>query len=72
VESYHWHLDVTFREDENHTMEKQAAFNQNILRKLALNVLKIFEIGKKSMSIRMKRFSISTNPEKHLESILNL
>jgi predicted transposase YbfD/YdcC len=27
VESYHWHLDVTFREDENHTLEKQAAFN---------------------------------------------
>ena len=72
VESYHWHLDVTFREDENHTLEKQAAFNQNILRKLALNVLKIFQTSKKALSIRMKRFTISTNPEKHLESILSL
>ena len=72
VESYHWHLDVTFREDENHTLEKQAAFNQNILRKLALNVLKTFEAGKKSLSIKMKRFMIGTNPERHLESILNL
>ena len=72
VESYHWHLDVTFREDENRTIEKQAAFNLNIIRKLAINVLKIFETGKKSMSLRMKRFSIGTNPEKHLESILNL
>jgi predicted transposase YbfD/YdcC len=72
VESYHWHLDVTFREDENHTLEKQAAFNQNILRKLALNVLKIFQAGKKSLSIKMKRFTIGTNPEKHLESILSL
>ena len=72
VESYHWHLDVTFREDDNHTLEKQAAFNQNILRKLALNVLKIFETGKKKMSIRMKRFSISTNPEKYLETILGM
>jgi predicted transposase YbfD/YdcC len=72
VESYHWHLDVTFREDENRTLEKQAAFNQNILRKLALNVLKIFQTGKKSLSIKMKRFTIGTNPERHLEIILNL
>ena len=71
VESLHWHLDVTFREDENHTLEKQAAFNQNILRKLALMVLKIFDTGRK-LSVRMKRFSVSTNPEKHLENILAL
>ncbi len=71
VESLHWHLDVTFREDENHTLEKQAAFNQNILRKLALMVLKIFDTGK-NLSVRMKRFSISTNPEKHLENLLAL
>lgn len=71
VESLHWHLDVTFREDENHTLEKQAAFNQNILRKLALTVLKIFDTGRK-LSLRMKRFSIGTNPEKHLESLLCL
>jgi len=72
VESYHWHLDVTFREDDNHTIDKQAAFNLNILSKLALNVLKIFDMGKKSMSLRSKRFAIGTNPEKHLECILNL
>jgi predicted transposase YbfD/YdcC len=72
VESYHWHLDVTFREDNNHTLEKQAAFNLNIMRKLAMNVLKIFDIGKKTMSLKLKRFSIGTNPEKHLDNILNL
>jgi predicted transposase YbfD/YdcC len=72
VESYHWHLDVTFREDDSHTIEKQAAFNQNILRKLALNVLKLFETGKKKLSTRMKRFSVSTNPEKHLRTILDM
>ena len=72
VESYHWHLDVTFREDDNRTIEKQAAYNLNIIRKLAIHVLKIFDAGKKTMSLRMKRFSIGTNPEKHLESILNL
>jgi predicted transposase YbfD/YdcC len=72
VESHHWHLDVTFREDDNHTLEKQAAFNLSILRKLALSVLKIYEAGKKPMSIRLKRFSIGTNPERHLESIVGL
>jgi predicted transposase YbfD/YdcC len=71
VESHHWHLDVTFREDNNHTLEKQAAFNLNILKKLALKVLKIFDM-KKPMSLKLKRFSIGTNPEKHLESILSL
>jgi predicted transposase YbfD/YdcC len=72
VESYHWHLDVTFREDDNRTIEKQAAFNLNIIRKWAINVLRVFEAGKKPMSLKMKRFSIGTNPEKHLESILEL
>jgi len=72
VESHHHHLDVTFREDANKTLEKQAAFNMGIIRRLALNVLKVFDIGKKPISLKMKRFSIGTNPEKHLESILNL
>ena len=72
VESYHWHLDVTFREDENKTIEKQAAYNLNIMRKLALNVLKLFDAGKKKLSLRKKRFMIGCNPDKHLESILNM
>jgi predicted transposase YbfD/YdcC len=72
VESYHWHLDVTFREDDNHTIDKQAAYNLNILRKLAINVLRLFDTGRKSLSLRMKRFTIGTNPEKHLENILHL
>ena len=72
VESYHWHLDVTFREDANRTLEKQAAFNLNIIRKLALNVLKLFEVGGKPLSLRKKRFAICTNPVKHLERILLL
>ena len=72
VESYHWHLDVTFREDENRTLEKQAAFNRNIIKKLALNVLKIIDVTKKNLSMARKRFAIGTNPEKHLKNILSL
>jgi len=72
VESYHWHLDVTFREDANRTLEKQAAFNRNIIKKLALNVLKIIDVTKKNLSMARKRFAIGTNPEKHLKNILSL
>jgi hypothetical protein len=31
VESYHWHLDVTFREDGNHTLEVAAILGYRIL-----------------------------------------
>jgi hypothetical protein len=65
-------LDVTFREDENHTIEKQAAFNLNIMRKLSLSVLRIFEVRNKPLSLKKKRFTIGTNPERHLEYILSL
>ena len=72
AESCHWHLDVTFREDGNHTIEKQAAYNLNIMRKLSLNILKLIEVGSKSLSLKKKRYAIGTNPEKHLEQIINL
>ena len=71
VESYHWHLDVTFRDDDNRTLEKQAAYNLNIMKKLALNVLKVIDIGKKSLSLAKKRFTICTNPQKHLQYIFS-
>lgn len=51
VESYHWHLDVTVREDGNHTLEKQAVYNLNIMRKLALNILKMIDVGSKHYSV---------------------
>ncbi len=65
VESYHWHIDVTFREGGNHTLEKQAAYNLNIIRKLALNMFKLVEIGNKRLSLK-KRFTIGTKPKEYL------
>jgi predicted transposase YbfD/YdcC len=58
VESYHWHLDVTFREDENRTIDKHAAYNLNVLRKLCANILKLLEICKKKRKHKLKRFAI--------------
>jgi len=71
VESYHWQLDVTFREDADQTIDKQAAFNLNILRKLALNLLKLIDVGQKNVSINKKRFMICCNPKKYFARILD-
>ena len=72
VESYHWHLDVTFREDANHTLEKQAAYNLNVLRKLAINTLKLIDIGRKNASLKLKRYAISLDPIRFFADILNI
>lgn len=63
---------MTFWEDGNHAIEKQAAYNLNIMRKLSLNILKLIEVGSKSLSLKKKRYAICTNPEKHLEQMINL
>lgn len=54
VKSCHWYLDVIFREDGNHTLEKQASYNLNIMRKLALNILKLEEVGSRALSLKKK------------------
>ena len=62
VESMHWQLDVTFREDSNTTLNKQAAQNQNIIRKWSLSILKMIELMKPRLSMKKKRFVISLRP----------
>ena len=71
VESMHWHLDVTFREDANTTPDKQAAQNLNIIRKWSLSILKMIEIFRPNISMKKKRFVISMNPGEFLEQVLN-
>ena len=72
VESYHWHLDVTFREDDNRTLDKHVAYNLNIFRKLAINLLKLVDVGRKRVSLKRKRFIICCNPLKYFERVLSL
>lgn len=72
VESYHWHLDVTFREDANHTMEKTAAFNLNIMKKIAINTLKLVDVGVKKISLKNKRLMIGWNFEKYFDAIMTI
>jgi len=72
VESYHRQLDVTFREDANHTRNKHISYNLNIMRKLALNLLKLLDVGKKHVTLTKKRFMICCNPMKYFGQILEL
>lgn len=72
VESMHWHLDVTFKEDANTTLDKISAQNLNIIRKWSLSILKLLDIRGVKMSLRRKRFNIGMGPVTYLEEILKL
>jgi predicted transposase YbfD/YdcC len=73
VESYHWHLDVTFREDANLTLERDSAYNLNIMKKMAINTLKLIDVGiKKKVSLRGKRLMISWDFEKYFDTIMGI
>lgn len=71
VESMHWHLDVTFREDHNRTLDKTAAQNLNIIRKWALSILKLLDLGK-PYSLKKKRFALSCGFHKYVELLMAL
>ena len=72
VESMHWQLDVTFREDANHTLDKTAAANMNIIRKWCLSMLKHVQFYKPNLSMRKKMFIISLDPAKYLDFVMSL
>ena len=67
----HWHLDVTFREDANMTIDKTAAQNLNIIRKWCLSILKVTELSEQKLSMKKKRFAISLRPTMLLDVVLN-
>ncbi|MDR0326071.1 MAG: ISAs1 family transposase [Oscillospiraceae bacterium] len=72
VESYHWHLDVTFREDADHTLNKHVAYNLNIMRKLALNILKLLDVGRNRVSLKNKRKMLGWNPRKYFGKLFEV
>jgi hypothetical protein len=72
VESYHWHLDVTFREDANRTLDKAAAYNLNIVKKMAINTLRLVDVGIARISMKNKRYIISMNFRHYLDILMAL
>lgn len=71
IEIMHWHLDVTFKEDSNKTIEETANKNMNLIRKWALCILKLLDMGRK-MSLKLKRFSINCKPDDYISKIMEI
>ena len=71
IESYHWILDVTFREDANKTLNKNAARNLNILRKLAISILEELPF-RKIFSRRIRRYIISLDVRRYLKLFFDI
>lgn len=73
VESMHWTLDVTFGEDADTKREGNSAENFNIIRKMALNVLKNdgVDYGKKRVSLK-RRMLKAANDDQYLKQLIGL
>jgi predicted transposase YbfD/YdcC len=63
----HWHLDVTFREDDSRARCGNAPINLNILRKMALNRIRQMS---DALSLKKRRFRAALN-QTYLQKILD-
>ena len=67
----HWHLDFTFKQDDNSTMDKNALFNLQILKKLSLaflnDVKRIY-----NRSLKRIRFWLSLDYENEILRFFNI
>lgn len=67
----HWHMDFTFKSDDNTTMNKKALFNLQIIKKFCLTILN--EVKKeKNKSLKRIRKDISRNVEKETIEIFKI
>ena len=71
VESYHWQMDFTFRDDANKTRDKKSAKNLQIMKKSVLALLKIVQPLYK-MSMKRIRYSLSLDFENEIEKIFSV
>jgi predicted transposase YbfD/YdcC len=67
----HWHLDVTFSEDDNTTMDKNAFNNLSILNKMVLSLLKLVQPAHK-VGLKAIRKKFGWNLTKYLTQLLVL
>ena len=67
----HWHLDFTFKLDDNKTLNKKALFNFEIMTKLCLKILNIAK-REYNLSLKKIRYQISLNVEKELNNIFKI
>ena len=64
----HAPLNIVFREDSNTTLEKNGAKNLSILKRIALNIIKLVQCFY-NISLKLIRYNILMNTEEELEKI---
>lgn len=64
----HAPLDIVFKEDKNTTLEKNGIKNLSILKRIALNIIKIVQCFY-NISLKLIRYKISMNTEEELKNI---
>ena len=62
----HWHLDFTFRDDKNKSMAKTGAKNLQIMKKIALSILRLVKESYK-LSMKRIRYDLSLDFENGIE-----
>ena len=71
VESMHWSLDVTFREDANRTRTGKAPQNLALLKRMAMNMVKKDQERYPKRSLRSRRFLASRKSD-YLDYIFSI
>ena len=67
----HWQLDFTFKDDKNTSMAKTGAKNLQIMKKIALSVLKLVKESY-GLSLKRIRYAISLDYENEVEKIFSM
>ncbi len=67
----HWHLDFTFKDDKNTTLSKTGAKNLQIMKKIALTILKMVQ-NFYNVSLKMIRYRLSLDYENEISNIFKL
>lgn len=67
----HWHLDYTFRDDQNTSMEKNGAKNLQVLKKVAMRLLKMVK-GLYKLSLNKIRYTLSLDFENEIKKVLSV
>lgn len=66
----HWHLDFTFKQDKNTTMDKKALMNLELVNKFCLGILNKIKPFYQDISLKRIRKILSYNFEKGLIDIM--
>jgi predicted transposase YbfD/YdcC len=68
----HWHLDYTFKDDQNTTMQKHGAQNLQTMKRVALAILTLVKSFYDDKSLKRIRFILSIDFENNVEKIFKL